>query len=128
MYQAKYEKDIRCPIKYWQEIFEGKWKACIVCILSEYDSLRYGRIREKIGGITDTVLSNDLKELTEANIIERKQYDEIPIRVEYSLTEKGQSVLPVLCTVCAWAKKYYLEVENAEIRCCKYEKCMKMKG
>ena len=79
---------MRCPIKYWQEIFEGKCKSCIVCVLAEKKTLRYGMIRDEIGDITDTVLSTDFKELLDAGIIERKQYEEMPICVEYSLTKK----------------------------------------
>lgn len=123
MYQSKLDKDMRCPIKYWQEIFEGKWKSCIVCVLAEKKTLRYGMIRDEIGDITDTVLSTDLKELLDAGIIERKQYEEMPIRVEYSLTEKGWSVVPVLHTVCKWAGEYYHDMKKDEEEGMKVKEC-----
>lgn len=123
MYQAKREKDIRCPIKYWQDIFDGKWKVCIVCVLEKKSRLRYGMIKEVIGDITDTVLSGSLKDLVDAGIVERTQYDEIPIRVEYSLTERGRSVVPVFAGICQWAREDYLKIRENTIRCeneCEY--------
>ena len=57
--------------------------------------------------ITDAVLASTLKDLVEDGIVERKSYDEIPPRVEYSLTEKGLSVIPILHSICKWAGAYF---------------------
>ena len=62
-----------------------------------------------MGNITDAVLAAALKELIAAQIVNRISYDEIPPRVEYSLTEKGHSVVPILQSICRWAGLYHKE-------------------
>lgn len=92
-----------CPIRYVLSIFGGKWKLPIVCILSNGTSLRYSTIKRKLNDITNVMLSQSLKELESAGIIIRKQYNEVPPRVEYTLTDKGKSILPLLGPVAKWA-------------------------
>lgn len=121
MYQPKLEKDIRCPLEYGLEIFGGKWKSRVICVLAAKETLRYSALRKEMTNITDAVLASTLKELIADNIIERIQYNEIPPRVEYSLTEKGRSVVPILQSVCKWSGAYYKEDnENTLLQC---EKC-----
>lgn len=109
MYKPKLEKDIRCPLEYGLEIFGGKWKSRIICVLAAKEVLRYSELRKEMGNITDAVLAAALKELIAAQIVVRKSYDEIPPRVEYALTEKGQSVVPILQSICQWAGLYHKE-------------------
>ncbi|MGI6077424.1 MAG: winged helix-turn-helix transcriptional regulator [Fastidiosipilaceae bacterium] len=106
MYIRKLEKDIRCPLEYGLEVFGGKWKSRIICVLSEMNVLRYTELRREMVNITDAILSATLKDLLNNDIIQRVQYDEIPPRVEYSLTEKGRSVVPILQSICHWAGRY----------------------
>ena len=87
MYQPKLEKDIRCPLEYGLDIFGGKWKSRIICVLAEKQILRYSGLRKEMMNITDAVLASTLKELIADQIVNRQSYDEIPPRVEYSLTE-----------------------------------------
>ena len=71
--------------------------------------------------ITDAVLASTLKDLIADGIVDRKSYDEIPPRVEYSLTEKGNSVVPILQNICQWSDIFYKEdVENEMTQC---QKC-----
>lgn len=84
MYQRKLEKDIRCPLEYGMELLGGKWNSRIIC-----------------------VLASALKGLISNGIVARRSYDEIPPRVEYSLTEKGESVVPILQSICRWAGVFY---------------------
>jgi len=80
--------------------------------------LRYSELRKEMGNITDAVLASALKELIANGIVKRQSYDEIPPRVEYSLTEKGQSVVPILQSICHWAGVFYKEdSENEMIQC-----------
>ena len=88
-YKKKLEDDIRCPLEYGLAIFGGKWKSRIICVLSANERLRYSELRREMYNITDAVLAATLKDLIEDGIVDRKSYDEIPPRVEYSLTEKG---------------------------------------
>ena len=89
MYQRKLEKDIRCPLEYGLEVFGGKWNSRIICVLAAKKVLRYSEIRKEMGNITDAVLASSLKGLIANDIVTRKSYDEIPPRVEYSFSEKG---------------------------------------
>ena len=78
MYQPKLEKDIRCPLEYGLEIFGGKWKSRIICVLAEMKTPRYSELRKEMSNITDAVLASTLKELIRDKIVERKSFDEIP--------------------------------------------------
>lgn len=109
MYQKKLDADIRCPLEYGLDIFGGKWKSRVICVLNEKEVLRYSEIRKEMMNITDAVLSATLKELIRDGIVKRKQYDEIPPRVEYSLTEKGKSVVPILQSICKWSGIFHKE-------------------
>ena len=109
MYRPKLEKDIRCPLEYGLDIFGGKWKSRVICVLAEKGTLRYTSIRKEMVDITDAVLSTTLKELMADGMVCRRQFDEIPPRVEYALTEKGRSVVPILQTICRWAHAYHRE-------------------
>lgn len=121
MYQPKLEKDIRCPLEYGLDIFGGKWKSRIICVLAEKEVLRYSILRREMVNITDAVLSAALKELIADGIIQRKQYDEIPPHVEYTLTEKGTSVVPILQNICRWSGAYHKEENGASLPQC--QKC-----
>ena len=121
MYRRKLEADIRCPLEYGLEIFGGKWKSRVICVVHEKRVLRYSGIRKEMLNITDTVLASVLKELIRDGIIERKQYDEIPPRVEYSLTEKEESVVPILQSICKWSGMFHRE--NSEKVMTQCQKC-----
>ncbi len=125
MYQKKLDKDIRCPLEYGLEIFGGKWNSRIICVLNAKEKLRYSELRKEMGNITDAVLADTLKDLINNNLVKRKSYDEIPPRVEYSLTEKGKSVVPILQSICKWSGIFYKEDStNSMIQCekCDYKK------
>ena len=121
MYKQKLEKDIRCPLEYGLEIFGGKWKSRIICVLAEKGFLRYSSLRKEMANITDAVLASTLKELITNEIVERKQYNEIPPRVEYSLTQKGISVVPILQSICQWSGAYHKEESENTLPQC--QKC-----
>ena len=121
MYQPKLEKDIRCPLEYGLEIFGGKWKSRIICVLAEMKTLRYSELRKEMSNITDAVLASTLKELIRDKIVERKSFDEIPPHVEYSLSEKGLSVVPILQNICKWSGIFYNEDNDNTFTQC--QKC-----
>lgn len=102
----KTKQNIRCPLEHGLEVFGGKWKSRILCVLSAMGVLRYSALRREMGNITDAVLSAALKELMEDQLVLRQSYDEVPPRVEYRLTERGESVLPILQSICQWAGQY----------------------
>lgn len=121
MYQKKLPPDIRCPLEYGLQVFGGKWKSRIICVLADGKPLRYSKIRAEMTNATDAVLASNLKELIRDGMITRKPYNEIPPRVEYSLTAKGSSVVPILQSICAWAGGFQKEPVEKPLRKC--EKC-----
>ncbi len=120
-YKKKLEDDIRCPLEYGLTVFGGKWRSRIICVLFAHKKLRYSEICKEMYNITDAVLAATLKDLIEDDLVHRKSYDEIPPRVEYSLTEKGLSVVPILQSICKWSGIFYKEDnENEMVQC---QKC-----
>ena len=120
-YQRKLDKDIRCPLEYGMELFGGKWNSRIICVLATLGTLRYSELRKEMGNITDAVLASTLKGLIANGIVLRKSYDEIPPRVEYSLTEKRASVVPILQSICQWAGLFHKEDNDPTMIQC--QKC-----
>lgn len=121
MYKPKLDKDIRCPLEYGLDVFGGKWNSRIICVLAEKETLWYSELRSELTNITDAVLGASLKALMKNEMLKRKSYDEIPPRVEYSLTEKGLSVVPILQSICQWSGAYHKEdTENVMPHC---QKC-----
>lgn len=121
MYHKKLPEDIRCPLEYGLKTFGGKWKSRVICVLAEKKTLRYSGIRHEMKNITDAVLAATLKELITDNLIVRQSYDEIPPRVEYSLTEKGKSVVPILQSICRWSGMFYKQESSNMMTQC--ERC-----
>lgn len=95
----------REPFEYTLSIINGKWKLKIIYLLACLGTARYGFIKKNIDGITHKMLSSQLKELENENIILRKEYPQIPPKVEYSLTQKGESLIPLVKDMCEWGMK-----------------------
>ncbi|MEI3377340.1 MAG: helix-turn-helix domain-containing protein [Coriobacteriales bacterium] len=116
-YKRKLDKDIRCPLEYGIDVFGGRWKPRILCVLAE-GHMRYSELRHELVDITDTALAAALKELQETDMVVREQFEEIPPRVEYALTQKGKSTIPLLQAICKWSGIFYRDVEdNAPAKC-----------
>lgn len=94
-----------CGLRRVLDIIGGKWKILILCLMRENKSMRYGQIRKGVVGITNTMLAQSLREMTDDGLIERHQYDEMSVRVEYTLTEKAVSVIPILMELKEWGEK-----------------------
>lgn len=94
-----------CPIGYTLSIVGGKWKWIIVSFISQYETIRYGKIKDSLPKIAHKTLSQQLKELEEDGIIYREQYNQVPPKVEYSLTEKGKTLIPILEHMSQWGKQ-----------------------
>lgn len=94
-----------CGLKKIIDKIGGKWKIMILCVIDKNDIVRYGDLRRSIHGITNTMLANSLKELEADGLVERKQYDEMPVRVEYNLTEKTKNLIPILLDLKKWGEE-----------------------
>ncbi len=99
-------KDKECPLKNALEIIGGKWKLRILRQLLSQEVVRFNELKRAISGITNTMLSNSLHELCNDELITRNQYNEMPLRVEYSLTDRGKSLLPLFYELTIWWKKF----------------------
>lgn len=109
-----------CPLRYTLDVFGGKWKLPIICMLSAGVPARYSTIKRKLGNITNVMLSQSLKELEAAGVLHREQYNEVPPRVEYTLTEKGKGILPALEIMGQWAVGNMQSERSCDAYC---EKC-----
>lgn len=85
-----------CPVAFAFKLINGKWKLPILWVLAKNGTLRYNELKRSIEGITNMMLSSSLKELEEADLVNRIQYNEIPPHVDYSLTEAGMKLLPIM--------------------------------
>lgn len=98
-------KKYRCSVEYTLEVIGGKWKPLILWSLARNGVKRYGEIKRSINGITHKMLSQQLKDLEAKGLIHREQYNQIPPKVEYWLTEKGQTIVPILEAMCKWGNE-----------------------
>lgn len=99
------EKKYNNPVELSLDVIGGKWKMPIIWRLKE-DSKRYGELRRSLPIVTHKMLTQQLRELEEAEIITRKVYPEVPPKVEYSLTLLGKSVIPVIDLLREWGEEY----------------------
>ena len=95
MAQNKRYEGINCPVVLCQRMFAGKWKIILMYMLS-MKTFRFNEMQRMLDGITPATLNKQLKELVEDGLVLRQSYNEIPPRVEYSLTDKGRSFSAVL--------------------------------
>ncbi|MNY43775.1 HTH-type transcriptional activator HxlR [compost metagenome] len=90
------------PFGYTMSVIGGKWKMAILYLLSAKQSIRFNEMQRQLGAVTYKVLSAQLKELEADGLVKRVEYPQIPPKVEYSLTPRGQTLLPVLEKLCEW--------------------------
>ena len=112
MAKAKTEKDQLCEsitgqgcgLKKIISIIGGKWKILILCYIDAKEIGRFGEMKRTIYGITNTMLASSLKEMEADGLVERHLYDEMPVRVEYTLTEKAKTLIPILLELKQWGE------------------------
>lgn len=98
-------KQYRLGIEATLEILGGKWKALIVCLLIS-STKRTGELQRLIPGVSQKVLIQQLRELERDGIIERRVYDEMPPKVEYSITEYGRTANQIIDVMCTWRRDH----------------------
>lgn len=103
------EEEFRdCPLNYTLESIGGKWKIELIYLLYRYEMLQYGQLKRKISGVSHKVLSNQLKELFRDDLISRTEIATNPPQVEYRLTKRGRSVLPILKEMYHWGQENHI--------------------
>lgn len=90
---------------YTLSLISGKYKMVILYCLMEYETVRFNELQRYLRKVSDKTLSQKLKELELDGLIDRKVYPQIPPKVEYSLTERGKSLMNVLDQLCIWGEK-----------------------
>ena len=90
---------------YTMSLINGKHKMVILYCLMEYEPVRFNEMKRYLGNITDKTLSSNLKQLEADRLIVRKEYPQIPPKVEYSLSERGKSLMKVLDLLCLWGEQ-----------------------
>jgi DNA-binding HxlR family transcriptional regulator len=98
--------EFRCYFQLAMRIIGGKWKPKVLFHLAQNSVVRFGALRRGVFGITEKMLIQSLKELEKDGLVNRKVYREVPPKVEYSLTDLGQSFIPVLSAMFEWGKSY----------------------
>ncbi len=95
-----------CELMKAFQAITGKWRMVVIYQLAKKESFRFGELRKAVPGITNTMLTTTLRELENYGIVARKQFNEIPPHVEYSLTEKGKELFPIFYEMVKWSAKY----------------------
>ena len=106
-----------CPVETTLTLIGDKWKVLIIRDLLT-GTKRFNELMRSVTGITQKVLTSHLRAMEAAGLVNRTVYPEVTPRVEYSLTERGKSVVPILQSICRWAGAFHKEdYENTMIQC-----------
>lgn len=97
--------EFNCEKELTLSVISGKWKITILYYLATEGTLRFSEIKRLFSKITHKVLTTQIRELEEDGIVHREVFPEVPPRVEYSLTELGQSLMPIVLMMYEWGKK-----------------------
>jgi len=115
MYERKIPINLNCGLDLIGEVLYGKWKIRLLWFISE-GAKRPSEIQRKIPGASRRVLNIQLKELEEHELISRKVYRVVPPNVEYSLTEFGKTLIPVIFTLAQWGDEHQEQLRNAILK------------
>lgn len=97
---------LKCSIEYTLGKIGNKWKTVILWHLGVDGTLRYSELRHLLPGVSHKVMTKQLKELEQDNLINRTQYNTVPPKVDYSLTSKGKTLMPILDLMHTWGKEH----------------------
>ena len=100
------EELCKTGFSYTLSLISGKYKMTILYTLMEFGSVRFNEMKRYIAGVSDKTLSTALKELETDGLVHREMYPQIPPKVEYSLSEKGKSLIPILDEMCDWGEAH----------------------
>jgi DNA-binding HxlR family transcriptional regulator len=101
-----------CPVTATMHVIGGKWKTILINAIYQTSPARFGELKRSVIGITQSMLTSQLRELEDDGIINRKIYAEIPPKVEYTLTEFGLTLSPIIQAMGEWGKQYRLNNET----------------
>ena len=104
-----------CPVETTLTLISSKWKVLILRDLLG-GTKRFGELRRSVGNVSQKVLTAQLREMEDSGLVTRTVYPEVPPRVEYALTELGQSLRPILDAMWNWGEAYQADVRAREAR------------
>lgn len=104
------KRECCCPVSVTVNLIGGKWKAVILWHLMEQSVLRFNELSKYVKQATPKMLTQQLRELERDGLINRKVYPVVPPKVEYSLTDFGKSMAPILKSLSAWGEEYMKEL------------------
>jgi DNA-binding HxlR family transcriptional regulator len=102
-----------CPVTATMQVLGGKWKAILINAIYLTSPARFGELKRSVKGITQSMLTQQLRELEDDGLISRKIYAEIPPRVEYTLTEFGLTLSPIMQSMAKWGEEYRMKNQQA---------------
>lgn len=103
----KFTQTATCPVRNVIARFSGKWAMLVLCVVAENEATRFNEIGRALPDISAKVLTDTLRNLEADGLVSRRIYAEIPPRTEYSLTALGQSLMPHLYAIIAWATSHF---------------------
>jgi len=101
-----------CPVTATMQVLGGKWKAILINAIYLTSPARFGELKRSVKGITQSMLTQQLRELEDDGLISRKIYAEIPPRVEYTLTEFGLTLSPIMQAMAKWGEEYRIKKQK----------------
>jgi DNA-binding HxlR family transcriptional regulator len=104
-------RNYTCGLDAAVDVMGGKWKALILWAL-HFETLRFGQLRRELPGISERVLSLQLKEMQADGLVHREMYPEVPPKVEYSLTDLGHSLTEALMPLGDWGERHIIQVDG----------------
>lgn len=99
-------REYYCTVELTLNVIGGKWKTIILYHLGNEGTKRFGELKQKMPNITQKMLTQQLRELEHDGLVHRRVYAEVPPRVEYSLTDFGRTIMPVMEDLCRWGQSY----------------------
>lgn len=114
-YMAKHQHNFSCPIGNTLGIIAGRWKPEILWHLKT-DVMRFNQLQRAIGGVSQKMLTQQLRELQRDGLVVRTQYEEIPPRVEYALTELADSLKPLFESIVNWSDEHEDAIHKARLK------------
>jgi DNA-binding HxlR family transcriptional regulator len=103
--KVKKQAQFNCPVEATLSVIGGRWKVVILFHLRD-QTLRFAELRRKVPGISERMLTQQLRELEADGVVHRAVFAEVPPRVEYSLTDYGRTLRPITELMCAWGKEH----------------------
>ena len=104
-------KDYHCPVEATLDVIGGRWKVVILFHLTHDGTHRFAVLRRKIPGVSERMLTQQLRELEDDGIVHREVYPEVPPKVEYSLTDYGKTLRPITQVMCEWGRRHVRRIK-----------------